>query len=342
MEKWMDLGNVFDLEQWENVQNSLSDITEMAIITVDYKGRPRTGHSGCCEFCRKVREDEVLGQYCQKCDARGGLEAVRTNRPYIYKCYFSIIDVAIPIIVKEQYIGAIMAGQVCLQEDENGEDLMEQIYVPANKKYIIERREQLLEEFEKIPRLSYERVRVIAKMVYCLCNYMVEESIHKGQIIEMYETVCKVHGIKDEILGELAFGEKGREGRRRDWTEIKEGAGEGLLRHSDTTNPIILDAFSYISTHREESPSLAKMAEYCNVSTGYLSRLFSKEVGESYSSFHARLKVEWAKAMLETTDKSVYEISDGLGFSEAGYFIKTFKKYVGLTPAAYRSYLRRP
>lgn len=41
---------------------------------------------------------------------------MRTNRPYIYKCYFSIIDVAIPIIIDEQYLGAIMAGQVLSYE----------------------------------------------------------------------------------------------------------------------------------------------------------------------------------------------------------------------------------
>ncbi|MDO4272144.1 MAG: PocR ligand-binding domain-containing protein [Eubacteriales bacterium] len=340
MEKWMDLGNIFDLEQWEYVQNSLSDITEMAIITVDYKGRPKTVHSGCCDFCQKVREDELLGQYCQKCDARGGLEAVRANKPYIYKCYFSIIDIAIPIIVKDQYIGAIMAGQVRLFDDNKGENAMEQIYVPANKRYIEDKRTQFIKDFEKIPRLSLERVRVIAKMIFYLCNYMVAESIHKGQIIEKYETMCKVHGIMDEFPEELINGVENERKGKRDYAGLKETDEQGLIRYSNTTNPIIQDIFSYISTHREESPSLAKMAEYCNVSTSYLSRLFSKEVGESYSSFLARLKVERAKTLLETTGKSVYEISDELGFSEAGYFIKIFKKYVGLTPAAYRSYFR--
>ena len=342
MEKWMDLSNILNLEQGEIVQNSLSDITEMAIITVDYKGRPMTKHSGCCGFCRKVREDEVLGQYCQKCDARGGLEAVRTNKPYIYKCYFSIIDVAIPIIVKEQYIGAIMAGQVRLLGDEGSERAMEQIYVPANRKYVEERKQQLLEDYEKIPRLSYDRILVIAKMFYYLVNYMVTESIHKSQIIEMYETACKVHGIMDEFPNELIFGGKREKGGSQRYTERKAVDENALLRHSDTANPIILDVFSYIASHRNESPSLSEMAEYCNVSTSHLSRLFSKEVGESFSSFNARLKMEWAKAMLETTDKSVYEISDALGFNEAGYFIKIFKKFVGMTPAAYRSYLRLP
>lgn len=82
------------------------------------------------------------------------------------------------------------------------------------------------------------------------------------------------------------------------------------------------------------------MAAYCNVSSSYLSRLFTKEVGESYSSFTARLKIEWAKALLESSDAPISEISDELGYSEAGYFIKSFKKYVGVTPAVYRTYCK--
>lgn len=379
MDRWMDLGRIFDLGQWEVVQNSLAEMTGLAIITVDYKGRPRTIHSGCREFCRKVREDEELGQYCQKCDARGGLEAVRTNKPYIYKCYFSIIDVAIPIIVRDQYIGAIMAGEVRLPKSD-GESSMEQIYVPANKRYVEDKRASLMEDYEKIPLLSFGRIQAAARLLFCLCNYMVGQSVHKEQLIESCAQLCMKNGLEQEFLA-LAAGqertagvlaqEKGMgalaqrmdAGRRTQEkssgilqqendtdavahesavADYSQDWENGLLRHQDSSNPIILDVFSYISAHRDESPSLAKMAKYCNVSTGYLSRLFSKEVGESYSSFNSRLKVEWAKALLESTDKSVYEISDELGFSEAGYFIKIFKKHVGMTPAAYRSYLRVP
>ncbi|MDO7203718.1 PocR ligand-binding domain-containing protein [Paraclostridium bifermentans] len=32
------------------------------------------------------------------------------NKPYIYLCHYNIVDVAIPIIVDEKYIGAIMTG----------------------------------------------------------------------------------------------------------------------------------------------------------------------------------------------------------------------------------------
>ena len=75
--------SVFAIKQWEAVQKSLAKTTGMAIIMVDYKGKPLSQHSCCCDFCQKIRQDDILGQYCEKCDSRGGAEAVRQNRPYI-------------------------------------------------------------------------------------------------------------------------------------------------------------------------------------------------------------------------------------------------------------------
>lgn len=328
MERWMDLRNIFDLKQWETLQNSLAETTKMAIITVDYKGRPMTKHSGCCDFCRMVREDETLGQYCQKCDSRGGLEAVRTNSPYIYECYFSIIDIAIPIIVNDQYIGALMAGQIRLAEEERSHTLMEQIYVPARQKQITEKRELLSREYGLIPQLSMEHIRMVSKMLYDLCGYIVSQSVHRHP--------ASHNTFPADCLKESSTGAASRD----NLLPQNDPGQKNRLRNMSINNPMIADVLDYLSAHKEDSPTLEQMAKYCNVSTGHLSRLFSREVGESFTSFSSRLKVEWAKSLLENTSNSITSISDSLGFSDAGYFIKIFKKYTGFTPAAYRTYLR--
>lgn len=109
-----DLDEILDLPRWQKLQDKLACMTNMAIITVDYKGTPITQHSMCCPFCQSVRANPQLFKYCQICDSRGGLEAVRSQKPYIYLCHFNIIDIAIPITVDDKYLGAIMAGQIRL------------------------------------------------------------------------------------------------------------------------------------------------------------------------------------------------------------------------------------
>ncbi len=105
-----DIEQVLDLNKWEAVQESIAIATHLAIILVDYRGRPVTKHSQVQPFCQLVRNHPELSVYCEKCDSRGGLEAVRTGQPFIYRCHFDIVDMAIPIMRDNRYVGAIMAG----------------------------------------------------------------------------------------------------------------------------------------------------------------------------------------------------------------------------------------
>lgn len=171
MEKWMNLNDIFDITQWEKLQDALAHETKMAIVMVNYKGEPVTKHSECHEFCNMVRNDKKLKAYCQKCDAIGGFEAMRNKEPFIYKCYFSIVDIAIPIVVNKRYIGAIMAGQVRVLPNE--EELIEEIFRPSNQRFIKNKKEELKEHYNKLPFLSKGRIRVIANMLYyCVTIYV--------------------------------------------------------------------------------------------------------------------------------------------------------------------------
>ena len=51
-------------------------------------------------------------------DADGGIESVRTGKPAIYVCHGGLVDMAVPIMAKGNYIGAILAGQVQIPKEE--------------------------------------------------------------------------------------------------------------------------------------------------------------------------------------------------------------------------------
>lgn len=119
-----DIEQVLDLNKWESVQESIALATHLAIILVDYRGKPITKHSQVKPFCQLVRSHPELSVHCEKCDSRGGLEAVRTGQPFIYRCHFNIVDMAIPIMIDSRYVGAIMAGEILLEE---GQEELEQV-----------------------------------------------------------------------------------------------------------------------------------------------------------------------------------------------------------------------
>lgn len=332
------LESIIDMEKWQKLQDSLSLVTKMAVITTDYKGVPVTAHSHCQSFCKAIRQDESLSQYCQKCDARGGLEAVRLNKPYIYLCHFNIVDIAIPIIVNNQYMGAVMAGQVKLRD--NPLELEQIVARPANanshRKFM-----KLEPEYSALPVLSYDEVVTISEMLYHLCNYIVEEAIAKNSTIDMYRQALASDRSAPSFMADHSYRSIQLFKTELDNTLIDSQINKMKNQQKLASNSILQPAFDYIYTHKSENVKLADMAALCHVSPSYFSRIFTKETGENFSIFIPHLKIEWAKQILETTDLSISQISNELGFSEPSYFIKSFKKFERITPARYRQIYKR-
>ena len=108
LSRGINIKDIINIESFQKIQNDIAKATGVAIITTDYKGKPVTEHSSCTEFCKIIRSKDNLKELCEKCDSRGGLEAARSGRPYIYKCHRGLIDFAVPIIVEEQYLGSLM------------------------------------------------------------------------------------------------------------------------------------------------------------------------------------------------------------------------------------------
>ena len=106
--------SVLDIPLWEKMQDRLAELTGTAIICIDIKGNPVTKHSGRTEFCSIIRENPISRKRCFRCDALAGVEAVRRGRPYVYLCHCGIVDVAVPVMVGDIYLGAVMFGQVRL------------------------------------------------------------------------------------------------------------------------------------------------------------------------------------------------------------------------------------
>lgn len=106
--------------------------------------------------------------------------------------------------------------------------------------------------------------------------------------------------------------------------------------YDQTRRREILDAFRYVSVNLEKKISLDEVASYLFLNPSYFSRLFKKEVGETFVEYVTKMKINRAKELLEQTSESVGKISERLGYDNQSYFIKLFKTYVGLTPIEYR------
>lgn len=95
-------------------------------------------------------------------------------------------------------------------------------------------------------------------------------------------------------------------------------------------------AASYIHEHYIEDLSLDKIARHIKISPTYLSRIFSQEHGKGIQEYLTELRIQKAKQLLAETDCKIYEIAANVGYQDAIYFNKLFKRRTGKTPKEYR------
>ena len=98
----------------------------------------------------------------------------------------------------------------------------------------------------------------------------------------------------------------------------------------------IAQCVEYIEAHLHMPLRIDELSELVHLSPGYLSVLFRRETGKSFSDYVLFRRIETAENMLLYSDYSSTEISEILAFSSQSYFIQCFRKYTGMTPKEYR------
>ncbi len=79
------------------------------------------------------------------------------------------------------------------------------------------------------------------------------------------------------------------------------------------------------------------IAAHFNLSSNYLSYLFSKKAGMTLSKYISSTRIEYAKWLLRTKPHmTIVEVAKASGFSSVGYFNNVFKKVLGTTPLKYK------
>ena len=99
----------------------------------------------------------------------------------------------------------------------------------------------------------------------------------------------------------------------------------------------IRKCMDYLDFHFQDPVSLHTVAQILGLSDGYLSTAFRKEVGIPLTEYLNQNRVQYAKTLLEGSELSVQEISSACGFSDASYFARIFKRYIGKAPKQYRA-----
>lgn len=321
-----DMQSILDIPLWEKMQDQLAKLTGTAIICIDMKGNPVTKHSCRTEFCSVIRENPISRKRCYRCDALAGLEAVRLERPYIYLCHCGIVDVAVPVMVGDKYLGAVMFGQVRLMNKDAEKAVRLVNEISSFQAREDDARKDLLEMYERLPEMEYERIVQIAELIESIVEYTVDRALKSRSRDEAYRWMLSANGEQTEAeIQEILEPRSAQEPE------------QSLVKPSSAVYP----AVAYLRDHPRENVSMKEMADLCHLSPSYFSRLFNRETGETFVNYVNRQKIRLAKQELRGTNKSINQISSDVGYLNVSNFIAVFKRLEGVTPSVYRQHMYR-
>ena len=104
-----------------------------------------------------------------------------------------------------------------------------------------------------------------------------------------------------------------------------------------TRDMISYQAIKYIDQHIKKRFTVQELADHVHLSRYYFTRLFKKETGHTPQEYVAIAKINYAKALLQTTTLTVAEIAETLSYSSSASFTNAFKAQIGVAPSKYRS-----
>jgi two-component system response regulator YesN len=112
---------------------------------------------------------------------------------------------------------------------------------------------------------------------------------------------------------------------------------QGVYRTRNTEQLRILgDALAYIRRNAAGELSLDDVARACHKNPSTLRKLFREQLGQTFSDYLNRVRVEQAIEKLKDPNRSLAEIAVEVGFYDQSHFGKVFRQVTGYTPALYR------
>ena len=82
--------------------------------------------------------------------------------------------------------------------------------------------------------------------------------------------------------------------------------------------------------------SLESVSGIFHFSPSYFSNIFKNYEGKGFSEYLMNVQIEKAQFLLRNTNYKVYDISEKVGYKDSTYFIKIFKREVGISPYKFR------
>lgn len=168
---------VLDTQKLQDVITSFAEITRTNICFFDADMNvlaelPKKMQS----FCRRLREAEGKLKHCLLSDETHRRQVKKLKKPVTYTCHAGLTETMLPVIYDEKIIGYIIFGQYRgTGNEETSKAALKSFCIKHSLDY-----DDLLADYEKLPRLFPEQVKSSIAMMELCIKYLCSENVIKA------------------------------------------------------------------------------------------------------------------------------------------------------------------
>ena len=131
--------------------------------------------------------------------------------------------------------------------------------------------------------------------------------------------------------------QQGRSSMKRKRLLLRKKVDTSPVHPASQSSPQLLRTIAYIHQHLSEPLSISQLCRLCCMSRANFFRAFKRATGFSPVAFINHERVLRSAQLLLRDFHSLADVCYQVGFNSVSYFIRTFKKYFGMTPLRYRA-----
>lgn len=106
---------------------------------------------------------------------------------------------------------------------------------------------------------------------------------------------------------------------------------------TDRSTVVTAQLEDYIRTHYQEEISMQDAACVLNYSEPYFCKIFKQQFGLSFTAYLTSYRMERARELLVQPTVNIKDVGRRVGYPDANYFTKVFRRTMGCSPSEYRA-----
>lgn len=198
VENEFNLTDLIDVESLQKIQNAFSDVSGVASMITDARGKIQTEPSLFSDFCQKyVRNTEEGRKRCEQCDRIGIGKASKEGASCAYVCHVGLVVFAAPVMAHGHLVGCFLGGQVLTKapDEKQIRRVAADIGVDAD---------ELVEASRRIPIVDKETIKKVSDSLYTIANVISDIAYNRYQVSLINMKLKKTSNMKSDFLANMS------------------------------------------------------------------------------------------------------------------------------------------